>query len=77
MNGGVDGTQTSGQEQQGQQAGQAAGDEQQRQQEAETTEPAYEEIRVALVGLDPAGAAKADDHEMRRWREIAGLEDEE
>lgn len=29
------------------------------------------------TGLEPAGAAKADDREMRRWREIAGLEDEE
>lgn len=32
---------------------------------------------MALVGLEPAGVAKADDGEMRRWREIAGLEDEE
>lgn len=29
------------------------------------------------TGLEPAGAAKADDREMRRWREIAGLDDEE
>ena len=29
------------------------------------------------TGLEPAGAAKADDREMRSWREIAGLEDEE
>ena len=29
------------------------------------------------TGLEPAGAAKADDKDMRRWREIAGLEDEE
>ena len=28
-------------------------------------------------GLEPAGAAKADDKEMERWRKIAGLEDEE
>lgn len=29
------------------------------------------------TGLEPAGAAKADNREMRRWRKIAGLEDEE
>lgn len=29
------------------------------------------------TGLEPAGAAKADDRDMGRWREIAGLEDEE
>ena len=29
------------------------------------------------TGLEPAGAAKADDREMRRWRKISGLEDEE
>ena len=35
------------------------------------------EPRGGATGLEPAGAAKADDKEMRRWREIAGLEDEE
>lgn len=29
------------------------------------------------TGLEPAGAAKAADKDMKRWREIAGLEDEE
>ena len=35
------------------------------------------EPQGGATGLEPAGAAKADDKEMRRWREIAGLEDEE
>ncbi len=35
------------------------------------------EPQSGATGLEPAGAAKADDKEMRRWREIAGLEDEE
>mgnify|MGYP006934591976 CR=1 FL=1 len=29
------------------------------------------------TGLEPAGAAVANDAEMKRWREIAGLDDEE
>lgn len=168
MDGGVDGTQTTGQEQQGQQGNQAAGNDQQKRQEALQVDavPTDEEIRAALAerdekiaeleaqvaeasktvesaealarqieelraaseeervgfelrlagarsvtaarallaehggdvaalkeaepwllsdakpeggatGLEPAGAAKADDREMRRWREIAGLENEE
>lgn len=168
MDGEVDGAQTTGQEQQGQQGGQAAGDEQQKQQEALQVgaAPTDEEIRAALAerdqkiaelerqvaealktvesaealarqieelkaasdeervgfelrlagarsvtaaralltehdgdvaklkevepwlfsddkpeggatGLEPAGAVKADDREMERWRKIAGLEDEE
>lgn len=28
------------------------------------------------TGLEPAGAAKADDKDMKRWRQIAGLEEE-
>ena len=35
------------------------------------------EPQGGATGLEPAGAAKADDKDMRRWREIAGLEDEE
>ena len=35
------------------------------------------ESQGGATGLEPAGAAKADDRDMRRWREIAGLEDEE
>ena len=35
------------------------------------------EPQGGATGLEPAGAAKADDKEMRRWREIAGLEDRE
>lgn len=168
MDGEVDGTQTTGQEQQGQQADQAPGDDQQKQQEALQVgaAPTDEEIRAALAerdqkiaeleaqvaeasktvesaeklaeqieklraaseeervgfelrlagarsvtaarallaehgddvaklkeaepwlfsdgkpeggatGLEPAGAAKADNREMERWRKIAGLEDEE
>lgn len=168
MDGEVDGTQETGQEQQGQQSDQAAGDDQQKQQEALQVgaAPADEEIRAALserdqkiadleaqvpeasktvesaealarqieelraasdeqrvgfelklagarsvtaarallaehggdvaklkeaepwlfsdvkpeggaTGLEPAGAAKADDRELERWRRIAGLEDEE
>lgn len=168
MDGEIDGTEETGQEQQGQQVDQKAGDDQQKQQEAKQvgTAPTDEEIRAALAerderiaeleaqvaeasktvesaealakqieelkasadeervgfelrlagarsvtaarsllaehggdvaklkeaepwlfsvaepqggatGLEPAGAAKADDKDMRRWREIAGLEDEE
>ena len=29
------------------------------------------------TGLEPAGAASAPDKDVKRWREIAGLEDEE
>lgn len=33
--------------------------------------------RGGATGLEPAGAAKAADKDMKRWRAIAGLEDEE
>ena len=32
---------------------------------------------AGATGLEPAGAAKADDVDMRRWREIAGLDAKE
>ncbi len=64
MDGEVDGTQTTGQEQQGQQGNQAAGDNQQKQQEALQVGavPTDEEIRAALAERD---------------EKFAGLEDEE
>lgn len=54
MDGEVDGAQTTGQEQQGQQGGQAAGDERQKQQEALQVgaAPTDEEIRAALAERD-------------------------
>ncbi len=45
--------------------------------EAEPWLFAVAEPQAGATGLEPAGAAKADDKDMRRWREIAGLEDEE
>lgn len=32
---------------------------------------------AGATGLEPAGAAKAEDVDMRRWREIAGLDAKE
>lgn len=54
MDGEVDGAQTTGQEQQGQQGDQAAGDERQKQQEALQVGavPTDEEIRAALAERD-------------------------
>lgn len=54
MDGEIDGTEETGQEQQGQQVDQKVGDDQQRQQEAMPvgTVPAYEEMRAALAERD-------------------------
>ena len=34
-------------------------------------------VQGGTTGLEPAGAAGATDADMKRWREIAGLDDEE